>query len=319
MDDLTAFDRPMFKRLSHNDTGAAAGHQGGIVVPKDLSPYFPDLAAKASSTAAPTVDEHIRAVLFIGNTQVGDVETRYQFQTWGGTRSPERRLTANLAPLRDQADVDDFLIIERSVGDPSPYRLRLVKPAFDEFKSIAANAGTRRWGPLYPRDTPVPEKAVEDAVINQEQRQLNPLALFDNAAVFTESRVAKIARSRAFQRVIMDLYQRRCSVCGCGLRTPAGLVEVEGAHLVPRGLKGADDARNGCALCRSHHWAFDKGLFGIKPDRTLFVPAKVLKVPQNAPLAALVGVTMAAPTNLSLLPALEALEWHRNYVVSQWK
>jgi putative restriction endonuclease len=43
MNDLTIFDRPMFKRLAPNDTGAAPGHQGGIVIPKDLGPYFPDL------------------------------------------------------------------------------------------------------------------------------------------------------------------------------------------------------------------------------------------------------------------------------------
>lgn len=319
MDDLGEFDRPMFKRLSHNDTGAAKGHQGGIVILKELSPYFPDLAAKSAASAAPTVDEHIRALLFVDNGQVGDVETRYQFQTWGGTRSPERRLTANLTPLRNLAAKDDYLIIERSINDSSLYKLTLVQQSSAEYGKISGLAAGRPGGALYPSDTPVPEKDVVDAVAAQKQRQLSPLKLFDDKPNYTEARVKKVARSRAFQEIVMDLYQRRCAVCGGGLYTPSGLAEVEGAHLVPRSRFGADDARNGCALCRAHHWAFDKGLFGIKADRTIYVPAKVLAVTQNSPLRGLVGLPLNAPSDLLLQPDLAAFEWHRDKVVSQWE
>ena len=38
----TDWDFPIFKILANNDTGAAAGHQGGVVIPKDLRVYFPD-------------------------------------------------------------------------------------------------------------------------------------------------------------------------------------------------------------------------------------------------------------------------------------
>jgi putative restriction endonuclease len=38
------FDAPLFNVLAHNDTGQAVGHQGGIVIPKDLDPYFPQLS-----------------------------------------------------------------------------------------------------------------------------------------------------------------------------------------------------------------------------------------------------------------------------------
>ena len=30
-------DSFVFKKLSHNDTGKARGHQGGIVIPKDIA------------------------------------------------------------------------------------------------------------------------------------------------------------------------------------------------------------------------------------------------------------------------------------------
>jgi putative restriction endonuclease len=318
MDDLTIFDRPMFKRLAPNDTGAAAGHQGGIVIPKDLGPYFPDLEILATNTSQPTVDRKVRALLFVGNVQVGDVETRYQFQTWGGQRSPERRLTSNLSALRNQAAGNDLLVIERCIADGDLYRLRLIKQSSREFASIDALAGPRRWGPLYAADPPVPEKEVVNAIGEQETRQQSPLDLFDNAAVFTETRVKRVARSRAFQQIILDLYQRKCAVCGEGFSSPDGLAEVEGAHIVPRSLKGADDARNGFALCRSHHWAFDRGLFGVNAHGEIYVPASVLAISDNAPLRGLVAKPLNPPTDRSLKPADEALLWHMKKIVSRW-
>ena len=41
-----AWDAPFFKLLANNDTGAASGHQGGVVIPKELRPYFPSLNPK---------------------------------------------------------------------------------------------------------------------------------------------------------------------------------------------------------------------------------------------------------------------------------
>lgn len=66
-----AWDAPFFKRLAHNDTGQASGHQGGVVVPKDLRVYFPALDEGLASANAPTVDRYL-------------------------TRSAESRLTDNL-------------------------------------------------------------------------------------------------------------------------------------------------------------------------------------------------------------------------------
>ena len=101
------FDRPLFKKLAPNDTGEAAGHQGGFLVPRDLDRYFPQLSTAVTATN-PTVDRTIRAALFVGSQQVGLVATRYQYQTWGGTRTPERRITSNLAPLLGQANGGGF-------------------------------------------------------------------------------------------------------------------------------------------------------------------------------------------------------------------
>lgn len=310
------FDTPLFKTLAANDTGNAPGHQGGIVIPKDLDPYFPQLS-RLATPQQPTVDEMITAHLFDGAVYVATVETRYQFQTWGGTRTPERRLTSNLGPIRNVAVGGDLLLIERSNSDEALYRLTLIRQNTAWFDELQTALGGRRWGPLLEKVPPVREVEVEKAAADIREHEQKAFGLFDDSAGFTESRTRRVARSRAFQTRIVDLYQRKCSVCGTGLIHPSGKCEPHAAHIVPRRLKGADDARNGLLLCRTHHWAFDEGLIGIGSDYRIVVPPKVLSMTANASLAALDKKMIDLPTAGNLAPAHQALEWHRqNLLIS---
>lgn len=51
-----------------------------------------------------------------------------------------------------------------------------------------------------------------------------------------------------------------CAACGLQVE-----VLLDAAHLCGVEEGGSDDARNGIALCRNHHRAFDRQLFGIDP------------------------------------------------------
>jgi putative restriction endonuclease len=311
---MQEFDRPLFKRLAPNDTKATGGHQGGIVIPKDMDRYFPQLVS-ATGPQNPTADERISAALFVGTDKVGLVDTRYQYQTWGGTRSPERRLTGNLGPILSEAKGGDFLLIERSLSDPAFYRLTLHKGGTPAFDALLRRVGDRRWGSVEPRDAPVSEVEIAASLSDQETRELNPFNLFENAAALQETRATRIARSRAFNLRLLPLYNFTCAVCGRAHRTLDGVTEAEAAHIVPRSLKGADDSRNGIALCRSHHWTFDRGLFGIRSDRTIVVPPKVIALAENSHLAAFNGERVLDPNNVGLRPDASALAWHlRNLV-----
>ena len=103
-------------------------------------------------------------------------------------------------------------------------------------------------------------------------------------------------------------------MCGEGLRRGESF-EVEGAHIVPRHRHGCDDARNGLSLCKTHHWAFDRGLFGIDSNREIVVPDSTLLHDENAPLESLKGRPISPPNIRSLIPDESALEWHRNNVL----
>ncbi len=303
------FDAPLYKILAHNDTGQAVGHQGGIVIPKDLDPYFPQLSKRVTAEA-PAPEEFIVADLFDGATYLETVEARYQYQTWGANRSPERRLTRNLTALRNRAREGDMLVIERSLDDPFRYRLRLIRQDNPEYAAMTGRLEGRRWGMLDPVREPVKETLVEEELETLIKRELEPFTLFDNAAVMQETKQRRIARSRAFQRHVSALYEFECAVCRLGLRHPTGRSETQSAHIVPRHRAGSDDARNGIQLCRSHHWAFDEGLFGIEATFRVIVPEPISQMRSNASLREFHGRVIKLPAEPSHQPHPEALQWH---------
>jgi putative restriction endonuclease len=78
--------------------------------------------------------------------------------------------------------------------------------------------------------------------------------------------VLRSLRRSDFSNRIMAAYQHRC--CACELQ----LELVDAAHIVPVGAAmGSDDTRNGLALCRLHHKAYDDGLLGIFPDYSITI------------------------------------------------
>jgi putative restriction endonuclease len=193
--------------------------------------------------------------------------------------------------------------------------LTLVRTGTNDHKHLLEKVGAKRWGVIDTVQPPVKDSQIIAAESVQAEHEAEPLNLFDNAAATVETRTQRIARSVAFQKRIVEIYQKRCAVCGEGLLHPKKRVEIEAAHIVPRRLKGADDARNGLALCRTHHWAFDNGLFGIKAKEIIFIPNPVKAIKQNKKLADLEGKIIIAPTVKKLTPSAEALEWHLSNIV----
>lgn len=112
-----------------------------------------------------------------------------------------------------------------------------------------------------------------DAIDRQKQELLktvsSPPAL--TASTVDWSSADRIIRDQAFRDAILELYDERCAVCGANRYAPNGTPAVEAAHIYPKSERGADDVRNGLALCKTHHWAFDVGWFGLRDDNSLVV------------------------------------------------
>lgn len=308
------WDFPFFKKLAHNDTGAAKGNQAGVVIPKDLRIFFPRLSEAITSAQTPTTDQRIEADLFVENQFLGTVSARYQFQTWSGTRSAESRLTDQLSAIRDLATRGDILVLQRNASCLNRYRLTLVRQSSTDFRLIETLAGNEKWGALGSAP-PMTQVDLEDAITSESAREHLPFSMIDESAQITEIRSKKVARSIAFREIVCGLYTHTCAVCGTALKSPLGAVEVDAAHIVPRSRFGADDARNGIALCKRHHWAFDIGLFGINNAMEILVPKHVSAIPQNESLSKINGRSLLTPKNSLLAPHPEALEWHRQNIL----
>jgi hypothetical protein len=78
-------------------------------------------------------------------------------------------------------------------------------------------------------------------------------------------------RDQAFAQKVKEAYDERCAMCGARRVAPNGSTEVEAAHIYPKSEGGVDDVRNGAALCKLHHWAFDNGWLSITDDYDIIV------------------------------------------------
>ena len=132
--------------------------------------------------------------------------------------------------------------------------------------------------------------------------------LTDNDPRYTESR--RRVRSTTFAREVKQQYDHTCAVCGQSRRTPEGNPEVEAAHIYPKSEGGDDDVRNGIALCKLHHWAFDSGWFSLTDDRTVILNEWSEREPPEE-VASLAGNKLLEPKNLDKVPDQKVIEGHR--------
>jgi putative restriction endonuclease len=75
------------------------------------------------------------------------------------------------------------------------------------------------------------------------------------------ARIKRRYRSTDFQRRVLGAYNYRCSMCGLQLEL------VEAAHIIPVPIPtSTDETKNGIALCKLHHAAYDRNLISFDKD-----------------------------------------------------
>jgi putative restriction endonuclease len=117
-------------------------------------------------------------------------------------------------------------------------------------------------------------------------------------------------RYQAFSDLVKRAYAERCAICGEGRKDAQARPEVQAAHIYPVEKEGPDDVRNGMALCRLHHWAFDGALLGVGTDLVIRV------------LAAGRGVSGVAEYDgrpLSIIPDDDARRPHELFLRERFK
>jgi putative restriction endonuclease len=136
-----------------------------------------------------------------------------------------------------------------------------------------------------------------DALVHPKEREVRQIAT--NVAI----------RDATFRyRVVEQTYAGRCALTGLRLTNGLGRAEVDAAHIRPVASGGPDSVRNGIALTKSVHWAFDRGLLSIGDD------GSILTVDRGAEdLKKLLNISGRAllPENEASSPHVAYLSWHR--------
>ncbi len=149
--------------------------------------------------------------------------------------------------------------------------------------------------------------AIDDAVQLGlfPQRQVGEIAETrrEYAVSLTRSRL----HQRAFRERVLRAYQNQCALCR--LRHSELL---DAAHIVPdTEPEGEPVVRNGIALCRLHHAAFDRFFLAVRPDHIIEIRPDVLEeidgqTLQHA-LQGLHGQPIVLPRRMAERPAPEFL------------
>jgi putative restriction endonuclease len=113
-------------------------------------------------------------------------------------------------------------------------------------------------------------------------------------------------------RVVEKAYQGRCAFTGVRMTNGHGRAEADAAHIRPVAADGPDTVRNGLALMKSLHWAFDRGLVALADDGRILTVERGLEEPVRHLLAA--DGRAILPRHADERPHPAFLRWHREHV-----
>jgi hypothetical protein len=137
----------------------------------------------------------------------------------------------------------------------------------------------------------------------------------ENRAVY---QVSRQKRDAAFRSIVLANYGHTCAVTGQRFYSPRH-VEADGAHIIGKDVRGTDDPRNGIALSKSAHWAFDRGLFTISDQYEVIVNPKISAASvAQFPTLELDRRKIQLPLDSCYWPHPEALAWHKEEIFDRF-
>ena len=155
---------------------------------------------------------------------------------------------------------------------------------------------------------------LETALRLESLEQWSPFVAEDRAIY----QVSHQKRDAAFSGIVLDNYGYACAVTGQRFHS-TNHNEAESAHIIGKEQRGTDDPRNGVALAKSVHWAFDRGIFTISDQYEVVInpKARVASV-ANFPLLEMDRRPIQLPSDRCYWPHPDALAWHRKEVFDRF-
>lgn len=120
-------------------------------------------------------------------------------------------------------------------------------------------------------------------------------------------------RDESFRFQVIELaYQGTCAFSGMRQTNGLGRAEVDAAHIMPVASNGPDVIRNGIALSKTMHWAFDRGLISLTDNGEILTVSRGLDPKLIGLLPA--SRTAILPKAENLRPHVSFVRWHRERV-----
>ncbi|MEH2296760.1 HNH endonuclease [Nostoc sp.] len=124
-----------------------------------------------------------------------------------------------------------------------------------------------------------------------------------------------VIRNAFFRKAIVSIYDYKCAFCGIKVTKSVSQNIVDGAHIKPFSQFYDSRIHNGIALCKNHHWAFDRGWFAVDEQYKIIVSNDLEEAsPHAKPMKDFHGETILLPNIEQHFPELEALQWHRQNI-----
>jgi len=256
----------------------ASSNLSSVVVCTDPSLWSDDYATRMANLARPSITqfEELREIFISGNpistnelnlsVPGHDIAVEGELIRFSQNNNAVVAVHGDEYTLREDTD--------RSVGDK--FTVKVSTPTFVERVSGSPLLEPQRddgtTGPSGNNDTKIDRTGTLNSTsgADDSERQPEP-SLTESTATYTETRQRE--RDSTFTDDVRTAYDERCAVCNVRRVTPRSDPdsEVEAAHIYPKRKEGVDDVRNGIALCKLHHWAFDNGWFSVTDDYEIIV------------------------------------------------
>jgi len=244
-------------------------------------------------------------------------------RTWWIRYSPKAggmRVAANSALSRCQMDRQPLAVLrqvsDKLNSDGTRYRLlglglvETYDPAVDLFR-IRGLEWTEVRAVL---GLGLADDLLETALRLESLEQWTPFVAEDRAIY----QVSEQRRDSAFRGIVLENYGYACAVTGQRFHSSSH-VEADGAHIIGKEVRGTDDPRNGIALSKSAHWAFDLGLFTISDQYEVIINPKVrFASTAKFSLLELDRQRIQLPTDSYYRPHPDALAWHKSEIFDRF-
>lgn len=180
-------------------------------------------------------------------------------------------------PYEDEMGEDGLLRYKWRGVDEQHAENRALRAALDQQLPLVwfFGVGVATYQPVFPVYLVAEESEFHQFVIapgelRQFVRPDSPIEEHLRRYIMAESK--RRLHQPVFRATVMRAYGTRCSVCSL-----AHGQLLDAAHIVPDSESaGIASVRNGLALCKIHHAAFDAHILGVRPDYVVEIKADLL-------------------------------------------